>query len=305
MAATKEYNYLQFPLCLLRETYDDPVHGINLMICYGIIYYALKQKYTLRDAARQMVYDWYRDRDKLDATTLKQINKAIDREEFYEDEDYNGFSGDTFEPDDNIDQMLSLFDKYPEVKNRAIFNYHLHTACQVLDIDVHSLADTFAMYREANKIKEAFEAEHGPDAMPHCKTDILFDFRGNPSEIDLFRAFIGCSSLIGQRVFTGTHKTVILSRMLGAKSNQVLNEFMDAKTIPTYEYYMNRKHFVKLMDRLAEHHFIMSLTRKHVGVIYISKWMEPEDLAERIVAAKDAKTAKNLKKRRNEAGSSI
>ena len=153
--AKKDYNYLQFPLCLLRETYNDPVRGINLMICYGIIYFALKQKYTLRDAARQMVYDWYRDRDNLDTNTLKLINEAIDREEFYEDEDYNGFSGDTFEPDDNIDQMLALFDKHENLKNRAIFNYHVHTACQILNIDIHSLADTFDMYREAKAIKEA------------------------------------------------------------------------------------------------------------------------------------------------------
>lgn len=303
--AKKDYNYLQFPLCLLRETYNDPVRGINLMICYGIICFALKQKYTLRDAARQIVYDWYRDRDNLDVNTLKQISKAIDREEFYEDEDYNGFSGATFEPDDNIDQMLELFDKHENLKNRAIFNYHLHTACQILNIDMHSLADTFNMYREANKIKEAFEAEHGPDAMPYCKTDLLFNFRGNPSEIDLFRAFIGCSSLIGQRIFTGTHKTVILSRMIGAKSNKVLDEFLDTKTIPTYEYYMNRKHFVKLMDKLAERHFIMTLTSKHKGIIYISKWMEPEDLAARIRAAKEAKEAKDLKQRRNEAGKSL
>lgn len=303
--AKKEYNYLQFPLCLLRETYNDPVRGINLMICYGIIYFALKQKYTLRDAARQIVYDWYRDRDTLDGNSINIIKKAIDRDEFTEDEDYNGFSGDTFTPDNNIEEMLALFSKHVNLKNRAIFNYHVHTACQVLNIDMHSLADTFSMYREANKIKEAFEAEYGPDAMPHCKTDILFNFRDNPAEINLFRAFIGCSSLIGQRIFTGTHKTVILSRMIGAKSNKVLDEFMDMNTVPTYEYYKHRNHFGKLMDELAERHFIMTLTSKHKSIIYISKWMEPEELAALIRAAKEAKAAKDLKRRRNEAGASI
>lgn len=303
--AKRDFNYLQFPLCLLRETYSDPVNGINLIIGYGIINYAIKQKYTLWDAARQLVYDWYRDRDNLDTNTLKLISKAIDRGEFYEDGDYNGFSGATFEPNDNIDQILELFNKHENLKNRAVFNYHLHTTCQVMNIDKRILADTFDMYREANVIKEAFEAEHGPDAMPYCKTSLLFDFRDNPAEIDLFRAFIGCSSLIGQRIYTGTHKTVILSRMIGAKSNGVLSEFLDTKTIPTYEYYMNRKHFVKLMDRLAERHFIMSISSKHIGLIYISKWMEPEELAAKIRAAKEAKAARDLKKRRNEAGASL
>lgn len=301
----KKYSYLQFPLCLLRETYKDPIKGLNLIIGYGIISYALKQKYTFRDAARQLVYDWYRDRDNLDANTIKQISKAIDRGEFYEDEDYNGFSGSTFEPDENIDQILSLFDSQTEIKNKAIFSYQLHTACQLLNIDKHSTGNTLNMYQKADQIKEAFEAENGPDAMPHCKTSLLFDFRDNPAHIDMFRAYIGCSSLIGQREFTGTHKSVILSRMIGAKSNKVLQEFLDLQTMPTYEYYSQRKHFDKLMDRLAEHHFIMTLTRKHLGVIYISKWMEPEDLAARIRAAKDAKAAKDLKRRRNEAGASI
>ena len=301
----KEHRYLQFPLCLLKETYTDPVAGINLMIGYGIINYAIKQTYALRDVARQLVYDWYRDRDNMSIKTVRIISKAIDREEFIEDEDYNGFSGDTFEPDDNIDQVLELFNDNTDMRDRAIFDYQMHTACQLLNIDKHSTGNTFALYSEANKIKEDFEAEHGPDAMPYCKVSLLFDFRGNPAEIDLLRAFIGCSSLIGQREFTGTHKTVILSRMIGAKSNKALDKLLDITTTATYNYYSNRRHFDRLMDRLADHHFIMTLTRKDRGIIYISKYMEPEDLAARIKAAKDTKAAKDLKKRRNEAAASI
>ena len=93
--------------------------------------------------------------------------------------------------------------------------------------------------------------------------------------------------------------------MIGAKTNKALGGLLDDTTIPTYEHYTKRKNFDKLMDRLAEHHFIMTLTRKHLGVIYISKWMEPEDLAARIRAARDAKAVQDLKKRRNEAGASI
>lgn len=301
----KELKYLQFPLCLVKETYVDPVNGINLMIGYGIINYALKQQYELRDVARQLVYDWYRDRDSLDINTRKLLGKAIDAEEFNEDEDYNGFDGNTFQPDGNIEEMLALFGKHSSLRDKAIFSYQLHTACQFSNIDKHVTGGAYAQYLEATSIKEAFEAIYGPDAMPNCKTTILFDFRDNPAEIDLLRAFIGCSSIIGHRDFTGTHKTVILSRMIGAKSKVVLEVMLDETTIPTFELYSSRYRFDKLLDELAARKFIQVLTPMYGRTIFISKFMEPMELVGKIKKARELKDARDMKQRRIKAARNL
>jgi len=73
----KEYNYVQFPLCLIRETYKDVAEGAELILCFGIMNYAIKLKYDLREVARQLAYSYYKRKKFLQSSLADKIDKAI------------------------------------------------------------------------------------------------------------------------------------------------------------------------------------------------------------------------------------
>ena len=129
---------------------------------------------------------------------------------------------------------------------------------------------------------------------------MLWQFIDNPKDIDLFRAYIGIKSMIGRRNFISSNKPAILSRMIGCK-NKAAFEFFTANRynknknlLPTVEKYSKRYNMDKLLLTLAERKYIMFLSKKEVRVIYLSKYMEPEELGKLI---KETKERQNIKQR--------
>lgn len=298
----KEYKYVQFPLCLLMETYKKDIEStLRLILRYGIMNYAIKLKYDLQDVAKQTAYYFYRKQDVLQNSIIEKINTAIDEDLFSFDADYNGFSGATFQPDDNISEILKLFESDQQFKDDCVLNYQLHlcTSSDHLSISIASNDSLIKSYNTALLIKKEFEDKFGPDAMPFCKKSMLFEFIENPKDIDLFRAYIGILSLIGQRNFTSTSKPVILSRMIGTKSKDAFNYFSEDPIIKkTIQKYSNRYWIDKLLTTLTQRKFIMYLARKHDRKLFVSKYMEPMELANLIKSRRDMR---DLKKLQNEA----
>lgn len=292
----KEYKYLQFPLCLLMETYKDIGTGLNLILNYGLMYYAMKQKYNLRDVAKQICYDYYRNESDLPGRIVNVINTS---DEFIPDVNYNGFSGAEFNPEDNIEQILSLFEQDQEFKDECILRYRIHTAAAFFNVQVNS-ETTLRAYKKALSIKESFEAKFGPDVFPSCKPDMIFQVRdGNHKDIDFLRAYIGIRSMLGNRNFISSNKPAILSRMIGCKSKAAFEyytngKFKDKTVLPTIETYSKKYHMDKLPLNLAERKYIMFLSKKQVSIIYLSKYMEPEELGKII---KETKDKQNIKQR--------
>jgi hypothetical protein len=306
----KEYGYLQFPLCLIMEIYRDVERGLNLIISYGIMNYAIKLKYDLQDVAKQVCYYYYRKEDVVQSSIINRLNLAIREELFTPDEDYNGFNGGNFQPDDNISEVLKLLELDPEFKENAILNYQFHLAASKnhLNITIGSNDDTIHRYYEGLRIQKNFEEKFGPDAMPFCKKGMLFEFRDKQQkEIDLFRAYIGIKSMIGRRNFISSNKPAILSRMIGCKSKSAFEYYTTDKynknknLLPIVEKYSKRYHMDKLLLTLAERKYIMFSSKEKVLVIYLSKYMEPEELGKLI---KETKDRQNIKQRiKNVAGS--
>ena len=304
MDEKKEFSYVQFPLCLLMETYKKDIESsLRMILRYGIMHYAKKLKYSLPDVAKQVCYYYYRHQDTMQKSIIKKIDKAIDEDLFILDEDYNGFAGDTFQPDDNISEILKLFESDPQFKADSILHYRLHlcTSINHLGISIASNDSLIDTYNRALEIQNTFEDKFGHDAMPFCKKSMLFEFIENPKDIDLFRAYIGIKSLIGQKVYVTTHKTVILSRLMGCKSNNALKNFLksnkSAKEI--YDKYSVRRQIDKLLFKLMERGFIIVLSKKHESRIYISaKLKTPSELANAILNDREKN---NLKKQLAEA----
>jgi hypothetical protein len=285
------------------ETYKKDVEsGLRLILRYGIMNYAIKLKYDLQDAAKQICYYYYRKQDVLQTSILKKIAKAIDNELFTIDEDYNGFSGRTFQPDDNIAEIIKLFDSDPQFKADAILHYQLHlcTSDDHLGIGIASNDSLIKSYNTALQIKKNFETMFGQDAMPNCKKSILFKFIENPKDIDLFRAYIGILSLIGQRTFISTSKPVVISRMIGCKSKAVFDFYKTDKNLsPTIGKYGKRYHMSKLLDTLENRKFILYFSHQHESILYVSKYSDdPKKVADLI---KENRELNGMKKRKKEA----
>jgi len=300
----EQYKYVQFPLCLMMETYKKDIESaLRFILRYGIMYYAIRLKYDLRDVAKQTAYYYYRKQDVIQVSIIEKLNAAIDKDLFTLDEDYNGFSGETFQPDDNISEILKLFESDQKFKNDCILNYQIHlcTSTDHLNVSIATNDSLIKTYDKTLRLQKKFEDMFGPDAMPFCKKSMLFDFIENPKDIALFRAYIGIKSLIGQKIYVATHKTVVLCRMLGCKSNESLQSFIkgnkDAKEI--YDKYSGRKRMNNLLYKLMERGFIIVLSKKHESRIYITaKLKNPAEFAAAILKDREKK---NLKKQLAEA----
>ena len=289
MNKVKEYAYLQFPLCLLGETYKDPEHGLNMIIGYGIMNYAKKLPYELNRVAMQAIYDYGRNHDKLQPYLAKNMTEAVDDGTILYEDEFNGFDSKAkFKPDPDlcINPMLKLFDEDPDMREEAILNYQLHLAASEdhLSINISSNAFIKSDFDEASIIKQAFEERFGPDAMPIIKKDLVYEFRDEQlHDIDLFRAYIGISSIIGRRNFANTNKPAILSRMIGCKSRAAFEYYSQEPHLrPTIERYSKRYQMDHLLHTLRDREFIMMLSPKRRRSFYISKYMAPEDLAKLI-----------------------
>lgn len=301
-----EYKYIQFPICLMQDVIKDRNKGLSLCVNYGLVHFAYSQSYKIEDVARQTVYDYYRNNDQLPRPVRKIIFDSTAEDLFTQDDDYNGFtSGDgKFDATENIQEVLNIFENNPDVEDEAIKHYQLHQAEEFQPVNIHCNRHVIEGYNRAKGIKEAFEAKYGTDAQASVKIPMLHDFRdGKEQDIDLLLGYLGIVSLIGFRKFISTTKPVILSRMIGAKSKPAWEAFSKVKEAQgIVERYSKRYNMDRLLLSLAERKFIMFLTRPHVSLIYVSKYMEPEELAE-LVRQSQAKY--NLKNKIREASKKI
>jgi len=294
----KEYRYIQFPLCLLKETYTDPVKGIDLILAYGIVNFALKQKFNMHDVVRQLFYDYYRNSETMELWLYRRIQALEDGEMIILDEAGRFVEGKFIfaEPED-IEYVIEQIKSDPEIKEAMILHYQLHQAMNFLNIELWPFDVIIKLYAEAKTIQADFEHKYGPDAMPTCKLSQLIDFKSKPKDIDLLRAYIACRSIIGLKSFATTHKNSIVRRMIGAKTEEALQDLLDENTHPTYALYSKRYYFDKLRNTLCARGFLMFLSKPHSRAIYISVFMPPEKLANIVNERNSRRRTNNLVKR--------
>jgi len=284
--------YIQFPLCLLQETYSNPNNGLSMIISYGLVYYATKFKYEIREVARQLMYCYYRKQGIIQDRLLERIEEYIQSGQLTIDEDYNGFDGLEFNPENEINELLKFFESDSQFKDDTILRYQIAQSAGFLCINIGSMDGTIKRYKEGLEIKNKFEQVYGPDCMPMIKPTQVFDFRDSGKDLELFRAYIGIKSLIGQKKFVITTRNVILMRMLGCKSNESLQAFIsknkDARDL--YDKYNRsekalRYHFDKLFDKLLASGFLQSkiFERSVSRKIFLSTTLTHDQLAKEII----------------------
>ena len=303
-----EYKYFQFPLMLLQKVHTDHAEAFQDIVAYAIVHFAKKQKVTNDDAARQALYVYYRGGGLIDLEN--QVSCYIRNGKITEDEDYNGFSGSTFYPedypDDALDEVRELFNKDKEFKELATLN------CQLSKIDdFFKIGGRTAGHRldEYNKIKqkvEKHESKFGKEPHPTIRTDIMFDFMDTPQPY-VFCLYIAFRSLEGQATYTQTTKRVVLMRMLGAKSDKALNEALEHPELKAIYDVYNRTpkslayHFKNDIERLLNRGLLKSkiFERSVSRKIFVSTKLDYDELKKEMIrfANKRNNQKKELKAR--------
>jgi hypothetical protein len=303
----RDDRYIQFPLCLVQETYHTPGKGLGIILDFGTVNFAKKIDYNMTEVARQLMYAYYRNRALIQDDLFDTVYKYAIKGLLTTDEDYNGFSNNSFEPLETSKELPGLLESDEEFKLAAILRYQINQAENLLRIKDYNIDRTLKGYNEGKSIQNKFESKYGPDCWPSIKPSQLFEFRDSGKDLDLFRAFIGIKSLIGQKKYIATTRNVILMRMLGCKSGQSVQDFikMNEEAREVYQKYSRsdkalRYNFEKLFESLLSKGFIKSkiFERSVSRKIFISCKLSFDELANEII---EFSKVRDFKKRENEA----
>lgn len=288
----QERRYIQFPLCLLQRTYENPQEGFNVILDFGIVSLAQKTKYDIKNVGVQLMYAYYRNQDMIQSSLLKKIQKYIDRGELTVDLEYCGFNGNDFDPLFTSIELPNILQNDDEFREEAILRYQIVQAEHILRINDNCIDNTIEHYKTGLFYKYAFEDEFGCDCWPGIKISQIIEIRDSCKDLDLFRAYVGIKSLIGKKKFIITTRNVILMRMLGCKSYNALQDFLnrnkEAKIL--YDRFTRsdkafRYNFDKLFNQLLSKGFIKSklFERKVSRKIFLSTKLDFMELANEII----------------------
>jgi hypothetical protein len=271
--------YVQFPLFLLHDILENKVESINNILNYGIYRYAMAIEYDLNNVARQICYNNYRGN--LDSDIIKKLKKQ-EFEYFGKDDDYNGFSDENFNPEDEINELLNLFEVDSLFESLCIEFYRIKQALKLLNLsgDIPTIKNTAKCIKMQIKPKEI---------MPMIGTHLLFDYRdSNRHEFEIIQllAFVSINSIIGIKSFAKINKGLILNRM-----------FSDIKNDELKSKYEKRHHWEKLLDILQLNWNVNIYSNRTRGIwVSINKKYPLQKLVEHAENIKAKNSIENYKK---------
>jgi hypothetical protein len=272
--------YLQFPLFLIRNMFNDKEATINNIIKYGIYRMSKAIKYDLRNVARQILFEQYR------GDLNHAIRKCLTRIDFQyvgKDDDYNGFSGDEFNPDLEIDELLEAFAYDAELKAHCIEFYSVRQALQVVSVT----GNIEGILEIGKSIEKDIIAGQ---VMPMIGLHILFDFRDNDKtekDIAQLLAYIAVRSVIGEKAYAKTNKDHIVCRMFGYAS---IKETIGLELAELHKKYLLRYHVEKVLKALEMDWNVCIYSNRTRGIyISISKKFPLQKLVEAAEKKKQAK----------------
>lgn len=285
----KKIPYLLIPLPLIREIFRNPDRGINDIFDYGIYKSAFTQKTDDTNAYKQVIYCMYRGG--LTLSLQDKINTLIEDGIFNYDEEYSGFNGSEFYPEDNIIELDEYCNTDNTLKDEIIEFHKLRQGKDVLGLEynIEAVANTYHKYGKF-------------DGYPLISVSVkmMLDYYSNPKdkyEKALFAMYLGIRSLIGNRDYACTTADMVKCRMFGAKEKKELDFILkDASISKAYKTYTTRHYYDKMMKDLRVFNFIQS----EIGYYrrtYISCKLSMMELADVIVRIRKEKS---LTQRRNE-----
>lgn len=254
----KETRYVQFPLYLLRGLHHDYKKAIEDIICSGVYLFSIKIQCTDEVLARQIIYWNYRGGM---SDTFQESFNSLEWEYVGYDEYYNGFSGASFDPDEEeVSEMIKVLRENIKFKREALINYKLDRAHKFLKLKVNY----WGYIRGEKLIEETPDKE----PMPMVSAKLLFKYYNNDKsklEVEQLAAFIGLKSILGQREVCKSNKAHILARMFGYSSAKDIHENNVMGVV--FAKYQKRYHMDKLLEALRDHWHFKTYSEKMRGFV--------------------------------------
>jgi len=258
-----EYKFIFFPISLMNGFFDKKEETINRILDYGIFNLCLKINANLNDVATQLMYGYYRKRNDLSHELAEIMDKYVDEGKLLIDEDYEGFAGNEFQPDYELDTLIPLLEKDEKFRYLAVeYTVSKH---------VMSRAGIGGFYENVLENGKKISEEINPKE-PSVSVDFkkLFEYRDTEKteqQMIQLAAFIAVKSILGKKPYCRTTKAMILSRMFGyPKIQESINHVLFTK-------YQKRYHFTKLMESLNESWGILNYSHYMRGMYigYVKK----------------------------------
>lgn len=300
----KQVRYFQFPLRLIQKVHEDHKEGMQAILKFTLVDFAMRQEVELDDAIRQLIYNVLRGGGL--PGVIKQLKKhGYPNKSFLEDADKKFFANDGEERWELIAELEPLFNKDPILKELALKNCRLSKVNNFFGVTGPGPEAMLSDYQALMIALKDQEGQFGADPRPTIATELFFDLESQ-MDTELFTAYMAIRSLEGNKKFVATNRPIIAMRMAGAKSRAILesNETMQA----IYEKYNQRYRFKKILERLERRSLVKSylfLKEKNMGYpkhfFFISTKLEPEQLGEAVAAHLKKKNL--IKKRERALGS--
>lgn len=251
----ENFKYILFPLPLIQEIFKKPKNGFSDIFDIGI--YRVSQSLEINEynALKQLIFCYYRGG--LTDSLQNKLNQLEEEEIFFRDDDYNGFNGHEFVPDEDIECIYEYCTEHQDFLNEIEEFHRLRQVKDVLEMSF-DIAPICKTYKEYNEAYDGFKNQ----PLVSIKTDMMFDYYVNHKtdyEKALFAMYAGIRSIIGNKDFAETTGKMIKCRMFGAKNSEELVHILkDKKVMAAYKQYTTDYHYKKMLKELVARGFLMS-----------------------------------------------
>ncbi|MFZ4521476.1 MAG: hypothetical protein ACOYNC_07215 [Bacteroidales bacterium] len=297
METDKNTKYIQFPLRLMRNFFNDHKGTINNIFDSGIYYYSMRLTADRSEAATHALYDCCRHKDNLTTYLKKELTRFYKNGQLVYDEDQNGFSSSAAFIPCEIDNFIEILNNNSELNQAIIEYYQVHKAMRSKNLGI--TGNTGQILTDGKAIVDGI-----PDGepWPMVNKDLLFDYYKNDKDqwqLVQFAGYIAIGSIIGKRHYCRTNKQHIMARMFGYASHKAIPENLNPLVKELMNKYSTRYWMDKLLQQLELTWQIKTYSRNMRGVMIGKEKATLETMAlaaekgKRVIQVNDLKVKKN------------
>ena len=284
--------FLNFPLVMLARTITDTEAALGAIALFAIAEYANHCQPDAEDALVQAMYCRSQRPGEALSRDVENLLARGDVDDLTEaiPEHFIG-GGDTDSFVDNVRESIDMdgIELSPHEADALRRWCGLRRSAKYFNRTISDYDGIQRTHTREWKACRKHEAAHGALVWCSVPADYAFEVIDNPTStaLPMFRAVAACRSLIGRHSYTGTTKSMIRCRMIGAKSERAANELCEAHEEIGEEYsrLLRRRQFDNLLTDAAARGFItkVGMARR----IYLSTQAQtPKELAAMVDAAK-------------------
>lgn len=245
---------------------------------FGTMSFSEKISFKKEAVAKQILYLFYRKPHFLTVEILNYLITMCNEDRLEYDEDYNGFHGEVFNPEPEMEVIFSEFESNESFYQKCVKIYQEHHAFSLLNVPPEFITYFRDNYKQVQKDLKEYEILFGKDSWTSVSNKLVFDCYNGKIPMDIFRLVSSVKSVLNRRSYNNTFKSVILCRMFGSKNMKILNELLN-KNLELkikYDLLTRRRQWERLINSAMEENYISYFSTGRI--FYVSTSMTREEL---------------------------